>query len=64
MEKNKCYGFLYQGRKDWKPVYRQVMVEQVDGSSVLGRLVYPEQDHGAYRRFRFDSMKSSAKEIK
>jgi hypothetical protein len=63
MEIGKVYGFMYQGIADHEPQWRQVLVEESDNSSVLGKLM-EEHDFEGIRRFRFDRMKSKAVEVK
>jgi len=63
MEAGKVYGFMYQGKNDMSPEYRQLLVEESDNISVLGKLM-EQQDFEGIRRFRFDRMKSTPVEVK
>jgi len=57
LEANRSYSFQYKGTHDFKPSTRFVFVEEVNDTSVLGRLLSPEDQMGATRRFRFDRMR-------
>jgi len=55
MEAGNVYGFMYQGKNDATPKHHYVYVQEVNATSVLGKLM-EENNFEAIRRFRFDCM--------
>ena len=62
MKTGKIYGFMYQGKKDTSPKHRYLYVEEIDETSVLGKLM-EENNFEAIRRFRFDCMTTNPVDV-